>query len=273
VLLRGALDIELEAPLSEFARNGYARLGPVLSDDGAQLLCERADALMRGEVRYPGLFYQHDSDTGNYEDLVFGAGWVGPSLAYRKIEKLELDALFMSWIENPLFARIAKQVLGPTPSLYRAVLWNKAARAGMHLPWHQDDGVFWGLDRPPQLQIWTALDAAPAEAGCVEVVPGSHHRGLASRLGGTVRLGELEHEKAEQRSVLLPVERGEALLLHNHLWHRSGLNATDGARRAIGISYLDGATQCQRKRRAPRVFTRVFADSSHADTPPAQGEL
>ena len=49
---------------------------------------------MLGEVQYPGLFYQHDSPTGRYEDLEFGAGWVGPSLSYRKLEKLELDPLF-----------------------------------------------------------------------------------------------------------------------------------------------------------------------------------
>ena len=68
--------------------------------------------------------------------------------------------LFFEWIENALFARIARSVLGDEVALYRAVLWNKAAQTGMNLPWHQDDGRFWGLDRAPSLQIWTALDDA-----------------------------------------------------------------------------------------------------------------
>ena len=44
---------------------------------------------MLGRVTYPGLFFQHDTTTGNYQDLEFGKGWQGPSLNYRKIEKLE----------------------------------------------------------------------------------------------------------------------------------------------------------------------------------------
>jgi phytanoyl-CoA hydroxylase len=259
MLAADAVETALDAPLAEFARNGYARLGPVLSADGARQLRERADALMLGEIRYPGLFFQHDSATGLYEDLRFGDGWVGPSRAYRKLEKLELDPLFVAWIENPLFARVARAVLGGELALYRAVLWNKAPHGGMDLPWHQDDGEFWGLDRPPCLQIWTALDDAPAEAGCVEVLPGSHLQGLASPVGGTVQRDRLEAERAESRCMQLPVVAGEALLIHNHVWHRSGRNTTDTPRRAIGISYLSGATRCRRKRRAPRTFQRVFA--------------
>ncbi len=257
-----SLQLELRGPLSAFARQGYARLGPVLASDAARQLRQRADELMLGEVRYPGLFFQHDSSTGRYQDLVFGAGWVGPSLAYRKLEKLELDPLFAAWIENPLFARIAQAVLGREAALYRAVLWNKAPRGGMDLPWHQDDGEFWGLDRPPCLQIWTALDDAPAEAGCLEVVPGSHLGGLASPTGGTVQPDRLRELEADASRVLLPVAAGEGLLIHNHVWHRSGRNATHTSRRAIGVSYLSAATRCTRKRRAPREFKRVFEDSA-----------
>jgi ectoine hydroxylase-related dioxygenase (phytanoyl-CoA dioxygenase family) len=213
---------------------------------------------MLGRICYPGLFFQHDSSTGRYEDLTFGAGWVGPSLAYRKLEKLELDPLFATWIENRLFARVAEAVLGPDVALYRAVLWNKAPRAGTDLPWHQDDGEFWGLDRAPCLQIWTALDDASPESGCVEVVPGSHLDGLASSIGGTVQTDRLEAARADAHRVPLPVVAGEALLLHNHVWHRSGRNATDMPRRAISVAYLSGQTRCRRRKRTPRQFKRLF---------------
>ena len=74
-----ARDLDLSRPLAEFAERGYARLGQVLTTEGACRLTTRAAALMQGEVRYPHMFFQHDSPSGRYEDLVFNEGWVGAS--------------------------------------------------------------------------------------------------------------------------------------------------------------------------------------------------
>jgi len=156
-------------------------------------------------------------------------------------------------------------VLGPDVALHRAVLWKKAPRGGMGLPWHQDDGELRGLDRPPCLQIWTALDDASPESGCVEVVPGSHRHGLASPIGGTIQPDRLEAAQAEAHRVALPAASVEALLIHNHVWHRSGRNATDAPRRAISIAYLSAETRCRRQKRAPREFQRVFGDTPRGD--------
>lgn len=211
---------------------------------------------MLGERPDPGLFFQHDSPTGDYADLVFNAGWVGPSLRYRKLERLELDPLFLAWIENPLFARLAHAALGPRVSLYRSVLWNKAPQRGMAVPWHQDDGRFWGLDTPPILQVWTALDDAPEPSGCLEVVPGSHRGGLATPEGGTVPPDRLA--QAEAQALALPARAGECILVHNHTWHRTGPNRTARPRRALSVSFLPSDTRCTRRRRAPRVFRPLF---------------
>ena len=132
------------------------------------------------------------------------------------------------------------------------------------MPWHQDAGVFWGLDRDPCLQIWTALDDVPVLSGAVEVVDGSHARGLASRLGGVVPGNVLAKYEAESLAMALPAKAGEALLIHNYLWHRSGMNRTGRPRRAFTVCYLDARTQCQRKRRAPRAFVRLFEKSGDA---------
>lgn len=267
VLLTRADDIDVDAALATFHEQGFARLGPVLTSAALQGLRDRANAIMLGEVRHQGLFYQHDSASGRYQDLTFGRGWCGPSLAYRKIEGLERDPIFRGWIENQLFARIAHRELGRGVQLYRAVLWNKAAGAGTELPWHQDDGVFWGLDRAPRLQIWTALDDASPAAGCVEVVPGSHLGGLASRQGGTIPTALLHRAESEPRSLPLPARAGEAILLHNHVWHRSGRNATTAPRRGIGIAFLDAETRCRRRKRPRRNFVKLFAAGSPDNHP------
>jgi phytanoyl-CoA hydroxylase len=258
MLTQRAHDLDLSGPLAEFAQRGFARLGPVLTTDAAHRLARRAVALMEGEVRYPRMFFQHDSLGGQYEDLAFNKGWMGPSNAYRKLEGLELDPLFLAWIENPLFERLARRVLGPEITLYRSVLWNKAPGGGMAVPWHQDDGRFWGLDRPPVLQVWTALDDAPLAAGCLEVLPGSHLAGLASREGGTIPEYCLVKEQAEKGALPLPVQRGESILVHNHTWHRTGQNHTAVPRRAVSISFLSGEVSCVRRRHQPRQFRRLF---------------
>jgi phytanoyl-CoA hydroxylase len=258
VLADGAADLDLEAPLASFAEHGFARLGPVLSDAAAGALRARADDIMLGRVVYPGLFFQRDTTTGRYDDLEFGKGWAGPSLNYRKIEKLEKDPLFLAWIQNALFARIARALVGDAVTLYRAVLFSKAAHGGTVLPWHQDGGRFWGLDRDPVLQIWTALDDAPVAAGCVEVLPASHEGGLATPLGGLVPAPLALQRGAEAAALAVPARAGEALLLHNHLWHRSGVNTTGAPRRAFTVCYMDAGTRCLRRKRAPRSFVRVF---------------
>jgi hypothetical protein len=206
------------------------------------------------------MFYQLDNESGRYEELVYGRGWEGPSLNYRKIEKLERDPVFLAWIENPLFERIARGRIPGDLAIYRAILMSKRAEGGTNLPWHQDGGAFWGLDKDPELQIWTAIDDAPEEAGCVEIVPGTHD-GLATHLGGVVPPDKVAARFARQpppEIVPLPAKAGEAILIHNYAWHRSGVNRTQAPRRAISVCYIPATTRCQRKKRAPREFHRVF---------------
>jgi phytanoyl-CoA hydroxylase len=64
--------------------------------------------------------------------------------------------------------------------------------------------------------------------------------------------------EAEARAVAVPTVAGEVVLLHNHVWHRSGRTQTGKPRRALSVCYMDAATQCRRKKRAPRSFVRVW---------------
>ncbi|HEX4385683.1 MAG TPA: phytanoyl-CoA dioxygenase family protein [Myxococcales bacterium] len=255
-LVHAEASVDVAAALAEFARVGYARLGPALSLEGQTLLGQRLEDLMMARLELPGLFFQKDA--ARYEELTFGQGFQGPSLEYRKVEKLERDELFRAWIENPLFEQIARAHVGGDVALYRAVVFTKAATGGSALPWHQDGGDFWGVDRPPSLQIWTALDDAPEESGCVEVVPGSHLRGLATPKGGTIPEALVAADLAAGRVVKLPAKAGESMLIHNWLWHRSGANTTGLRRSALSICYMSAETKCLRKRRAPRQFVRLF---------------
>ncbi|MGO9836322.1 MAG: phytanoyl-CoA dioxygenase family protein [Polyangiaceae bacterium] len=257
-LASDAETLDVVAAIAHWREHGWAHLGTVASEETLARLRARADDIMMGRVVYEGMFFQGDSATGRYEDLAFGRGWEGPSLRYRKIEKLELDPLFRAWLGNGAFERVARAVIGPEVALYRATLFTKSAEGGTELPWHQDGGDFWGLDRDPELQIWTAIDDVPRESGCVEVVDGSHRAGLATPLGGTIPVRVLLAARPEERTVAIPARAGEVLLIHNHLWHRSGRNTTGLPRRAFTVAYMDARTRCVRKKRAARSFMAVF---------------
>jgi phytanoyl-CoA hydroxylase len=251
-------DDQIDAAVSEYRARGFASLGRVVEPRTLERLRERAEAIMRGEVDPTQFFFQHDSPSNQYGDLEYGAGWIGPSPRYRKIEKLERDEAFLAHLRSELFERIARRVIGEHVTLYRATLFNKAADGSSEIPWHQDAGSYWGLDRDPVLQIWTALDDAPIGAGCLEIIPESHTGGLATPLGGAIPVDVAARNPSLGRAVLLPAVAGEIVLLHNHVWHRSGNNRSGQVRRAFTACLLDGATRCTRKKRAPRHFFTVF---------------
>ncbi|NUP07137.1 MAG: phytanoyl-CoA dioxygenase family protein [Polyangiaceae bacterium] len=258
LLLSEADDVDVDDVVARYREHGYAKIGPVIAPEFLARLRARADDLMLGRRRVDGLFFQHDAASGRYEDLPYGEGYVGPSLGYRKIEKLERDDLFRALLENPLFERIVRRVLSGGVTLYRAVLFSKAPGSSSPLPWHQDAGRFWGLDRDPEIQIWTAIDDASSDAGCLEVIEGSHKRGLVTPLGGVVQPEHVARERADERATKVPAKAGEVVVLHNLLWHRSGRNQSPNPRRGFTVCYMNAETRCLRTKRAPRAFVPVF---------------
>lgn len=242
-----------------YQRDGFLRLGKVLSDAGLSALQARIDAIMLGEadLPYERLLMQLDSTTGKYSDAPEQSmGWKGRTLAYRKIQNLEIDPEFRAFLEAPLFRDICSRVHGPeTPiGCFRAMFMNKPAKQGTELPWHQDAWV--NLDRQPEITVWTALDPATVENGCVKVIPGSHKLG---RVNPEHPSGFLSEEQAaihcpEDRVEHLVLEPGEAVLLHNWLLHRSDTNRTDVSRRGFSVCYMDGDTVASNG----EAFTRLF---------------
>jgi phytanoyl-CoA hydroxylase len=263
--------LDLAQAVTDYRRDGFAHLPGVLSKEAIDCLRERCDDLMLGRVDHSPFFFQQDAPSGAYSDMPLGEGWVGPSLTYRKLEKLERDPVFLTYLRNPLFEALARLVIGPMPiTLYRTILMNKARQTGdrpggTDLPWHQDGGRLWGLDQDPELQLWTAIDDAPAEAGCMSFARGSHLRGLATPLGGAIPSELVARDLADFETVRVPAKAGDIILLHTLVWHASGLNHTEHARRGLSVCLMPHTTRCVRKRKAPRVFPLVFGEGLASD--------
>ena len=240
--------------LEAWATQGYALLPGLLDAATRAVLLERLTAILAGRAADPGLFYQAEGTTGRYADVAKVPGRRESGGPWRKIEGLERDPLFRTWITNPRFEALARAALAPPIRLYRAVVFVKEAHVGSDTPWHQDAGRLWGLSATPTFQLWTSLDDAPPEAGGLQVVPGSHRGGLVTPLGGVIPA----EAAAGAVPVDVPARAGDVVLLHNLLWHRSGPNRTASTRRALTLALLPGTTACVRRRGAPRVFPVVF---------------
>jgi polysaccharide pyruvyl transferase WcaK-like protein len=229
----------------DYDRDGFLHLGKVIEPEELDLLRQRADDLALGNVRNPNVQMQLDTG-GGYEELpaavpTFERG----TRLYRKIQGLETDELFSRLVRHPLFLEICARQYGQHApvSIFRAMVMNKPAGQGTVLPWHQDGGDVWALDRDPLVTIWIALDPATPENGCMEIVPGTHRLGLLSTFGSTVADEDVALHCPPQRVQPLPVEAGHAVLLHNWLIHRSGVNPSPLPRRAFTACYMDGRTQ------------------------------
>ncbi|MFW6060759.1 MAG: phytanoyl-CoA dioxygenase family protein [Phycisphaeraceae bacterium] len=244
---------------TEYERTGVLRLGKLLSDDELKQLQDEIDAIMLGKasVDYDNMLMQLDSEDGAYDKAgPQTKGHKGATLNYRKIQDLEFDPVFLRYMQRPLFRDICRRVYGEKDiAAFRAMFMNKPARKGTWLPWHQDRWNF--LDRDPLVTVWTALDPATVENGCVQIIPGSHKHGLINPSHGS---GFLTEEQAAEyckpdKVEHLTLEAGEVALLHNWVLHASDVNRSDVSRRAFSVCYMDAGTKLTKD---GKTFSKIF---------------
>jgi phytanoyl-CoA hydroxylase len=248
-----------DAQWTLFQDQGFLILGKLLSADELRALQQRIDEIMLGNahVPYDKMLMQLDSKTGNYDDVGEQTkGFKGATLNYRKIQDLEFDPLFLRYTQKPIFRDICTRLLGPEAdvSVFRAMFMNKPAGRGTWLPWHQDRWNF--LNRDPEITVWTALDPATVENGCLQIVPGSHHWGILNPEHHSAHLTDVQAAQhvPPDKIVWLKLQAGEVALLHNWLLHASDVNRSKQTRRAFSVCYMDAGTHTADGKHFPVVF-------------------
>ena len=235
-----------DAQWRTYEQEGYLRLGQVATEEQFAAMQREIDDPMLGnaDVDYDHIFMQKDSESGAYDDIgEEGFGFMGATLAYRKLQGLEYDPIFLEYAQHPLFEHICRRTYGADAPIncFRAMFMNKPAGRGTVLPWHQDRWTH--IDRDPLVTIWTALDNTSAANGCVQIIPGSHHALVNPDHPWGFLAEEQQAAINDDDAVDVELKAGEVMLLHNWLLHRSGVNSTDGPRRGFSVCYMDGRTQ------------------------------
>jgi ectoine hydroxylase-related dioxygenase (phytanoyl-CoA dioxygenase family) len=244
----------------QYHEQGYLHLGKLLDDANLKQLQQRIDDIMLGKISYDKMYMQLDAG-GDYSNLSWESTFQGARLDYRKIQDLERDPLYLAYMQRPIFREICDYHYGAHASIscFRAMFMNKPARKGTILPWHQDGGDGWNLDRDPLATLWTALDPATVANGCVQIIPGSHKLGLLSKRGHTI---SKEHEAQfchKEKTVYVELKPGEVFLMHNFLLHRSDVNNTDNPRRGFSVCYMDARTRSVKEGRS---FPVIFGENA-----------
>jgi len=231
-----------------FDETGILLLGQVVPDEMIATMQSRIDDIMLGhaDVDHSIMLMQLDSTDGSYDSAgPQTKGHKGARLDYRKIEQLEYDRIFREYMEQPVFEAVARRFYGNHAiACFRAMFMNKPAERGTALPMHQDRWSY--LDRDPLLTIYTALDDASIQNGCVLYLPGSHHTLLNPAHDSGFLTKEMASEYSEAELIPLELKAGEVAILHNWTLHKSGINHTGDSRRAFSVCLMDADTRVER---------------------------
>lgn len=149
-----------------------------------------------------------------------------------------LNEVFKNVTTSQKVKEVFKGIGYVEPTVVQSMVIFKNPKVGGAYTAHQDASFLYA--EPMNLVgLWMALDDATPANGCLEFIPGSHNWPLARRFVRTnnTQDGEdllewtapvIEHD--ESKFVKLPVERGDLVLIHGLVVHRSASNNSDKPR-------------------------------------------
>ena len=242
---------------THFQSQGYVILDNLLSSEQIDRLIDHFDPL-----------FDTQFETGIYPDEWYGRPGLSQSSATRQMTGL--------WRCDREIARVT--LSQEIACLNAALMGWDATRYGFDACWikppeappvsfHRNSTLVASLEPPSVVTCWIALSHATAEAGTLQVVPGSH------LWHGSDRLRFLHAPREDYRapmwqaaeavgvadpkilSVELPA--GSAICFHGNLWHGSNRNRSETqTRRSLSISTLPANIKFKPKSDQGYIFSR-----------------
>src|SRR5690349_8734244 len=182
--------------------------------------------------------------------------------------------LLFPWVDEivhaPEVLDAVEDLIGPDIRLFHLTVWPKDAHSGTYVSWHQD-ATYFALDPICHVTAWVALTDASIEAGCMEVVPGSHklgqlrHADMQDPDNLLSRGQTLNVEVDRSKTAFMPVKAGQFSLHHTHLVHNSRPNQSNDRRIGLGISYIPTHARCTAANRVTAMLVRGQDKYGHFD--------
>jgi ectoine hydroxylase-related dioxygenase (phytanoyl-CoA dioxygenase family) len=155
--------------------------------------------------------------------------------------------ILLAWVHaltrHPAILDAVESLIGPNILVYTSTWFIKEPESPAIAAWHQD-ATYFGLRPYEHVTAWLALTDATAENGCMEFLPGSHHKGQLPHRAGVVAASVNRAGQAvvgaidDAPAVHAPLRAGEFSLHHTLCLHRSQPNGSAGRRVGLAISYV-----------------------------------
>jgi len=153
------------------------------------------------------------------------------------------DDLYGMFARGRRIVDTVEQVLEDEAYHYHSKMIMKQAVTGGAWEWHQDYGYWYenGVLNPNLCSVYTAVDRATKENGCLQVLKGSHQMGRVThvKVGDQTCADPDRVAAASERLELVycEMEPGDTLFFHSNLLHRSDQNKSPHDRWALICCY------------------------------------
>ncbi|WP_068131422.1 phytanoyl-CoA dioxygenase family protein [Roseimaritima ulvae] len=144
-------------------------------------------------------------------------------------------------LQHPGIVAPVVDLLGPNVVGWGAHFFCKLPGDGKRVDWHQDCS-YWPLTPTKSVTVWLAIDDADLENGCMEVVVGSHTKGLiefaeSDRQSGNVLNQTVSDPEKYGRIQATPLQAGQFSIHSDLLLHGSSPNHSSRRRCGLTLRY------------------------------------
>lgn len=218
-------DRQLDELLTDYRRDGVVRVRSLFSAEEVQQIRVELDRYTRDELpKRPVDACTYESDGSTVRNL-----WRLEEHHPKFCDEL---------LESKDITSVAGTLVCGEPVLVAVETFNKAARVGSGVPYHQDNAYF--CQSPPDmLTIWVAIDSVTNENGPVYYVRGSQHEMLPTTpsgvTGNSIGLAT-PPETPESQQFCGLLDPGDALIHHCQTIHRSEPNRSEQSR--LGLLFI-----------------------------------
>ena len=155
-------------------------------------------------------------------------------------------ALYALWT-HPAIVDVVASLIGPEVQVSGDWLLRPKlpAEEVSGLPWHQDSGYMKETEQYHWPTVWVPLVPVSRENGAMEFLPGTHrlpiqeHGNRDHPSGGRTP----QHDPAAGReAVTMSMDRGDFVIFHNHLFHRSTVGGAASVRWSIDFRFSPACT-------------------------------